>query len=145
MRAKASKLDVKIDSFGLDVDQGRFSPPEAVETALEFGIDLSVNVSRKLRQIDIEKADLIIPMEYNQYERTVAMFPAKKNSIQLLREYASFPASLFCNIDDPFGWGKKEFIISFTHIQKAIDNLCNDLSGSPPAKQEASVSLRKTN
>lgn len=144
MRAKASQLDVKIDSFGLDVDQGRFSPPEAVETALEFGIDLSVNVSRKLRQVDIEKADLIIPMEYNQYERTVAMFPAKKNSIQLLREYASFPASLFCNIDDPFGWGKKEFIISFTHIQKAIDNLCNDLSESPPPKQEASVGLWKT-
>lgn len=145
MRAKASKIDIKIDSFGLDVDQGKFSPPQAVETALKLGIDLSENVSKKLSQADIEKADLIIPMEYSQYKRTVAMFPEKKESIQLLREYAPFPASLFCNIDDPFGWGKREFITSFTLIQKAIDNLCNDLNESPPAELKTSVGLRNAN
>lgn len=128
MKAKFSQLDVKIESFGLDVDQGKFSPPEAVATAREFGVDLSVNVSRKLTRGDIEKADLIIPMEYGQYVRTVAMAPDTNNTIRLLREYTSFPASLFCNIDDPFGWGKKEFLRSFTHIQKSIDNLCKDLA-----------------
>jgi len=128
MKMKDHGLDVKVESFGLDVDQGKFSPPEAIETAREFGVDLSKNISRKLTQDDIEKAGLIIPMEYSQFVRIVELCSVNKDSVRLMRECAPFPSSLFCNIDDPFGWNKKEFSRSFTLIQKSIDNLCKELA-----------------
>lgn len=127
MKEKSSVGSVRIDSFGLDVDQGKFSPAGAIQAAYEFDVDLTVNFSRRLTLGDLEKADLIIPMEYGQYKRLVLMAPHKKKSIKLLRDFAPFPLSFFCNIDDPFGWDEQEFIKAFTLIQKSIDNLCNKI------------------
>lgn len=127
MKSIAEGLEVKIGSYGLDVDQGKYPPREAINAAAMFGIDISKHISQKLYKVDVENADLIIPMEYGQYQRLVKLYPEKKIFVKLLKKYAPFPYSVFCNIDDPFGCEQDEFIKSFNLIHKSIEGLCQDL------------------
>lgn len=127
MKSIAEGLEVKIGSYGLDVDQGKHPPREAINTAATFGIDISKHISQKLYKVDVENADLIIPMEYGQYQRLVELYPEKKFFVKLLKKYAPFPYSVFCNIDDPFGCEQDEFIKSFNLIHKSIEGLCQEL------------------
>lgn len=116
------KSSVKVDSCGLDVKQGTFPPLESVKVAAEFSCDLANRRAKSLEQCDLDKADLILPMEYYQYQRLLKLYPHKKRAICLLRSFAPFPYCLFCNIADPYGWGIDEFRKSFRLIDKILQN-----------------------
>ena len=119
-----------IESCGLDVDQGSYSPPEAVHIGKKFGIQLDKHISKGTATCTLQNADLIIPMEYGQYIRLVAMLPGHESKIRLLRDFASWPDRLICNINDPFGLGEDEFLRCFTKITIIIDRLIRQM---PPA------------
>lgn len=112
-----------VDSCGLEVNQGNFPPQESVGTAAWFGCDLSRRRAKTMGECDFKNADIILPMEYSQYRKLIATFPGKKDRIRLLREYAPFPFFLFCNIDDPYGWGDKVFRKTYRIIDKSIRGL----------------------
>lgn len=114
---------IRVESCGLDVDQGIFSPPEAIEVGGEFGIDLSSNRSKGLPACDLQSADLIVPMEYRQYLRLKTMFPDMQKKIKLLREFSPWPDRIICNISDPYGLEEKEFRYCFRKMQRALDGL----------------------
>lgn len=113
----------KIESCGLDVDQGLFSPPEAVCIAKEFGLNLELHQSKGLAACDVHNADLILPMEFRQYLRLRAMFPREQRKIRLLRDFAPWPDRLLCNIEDPYGSNENEFRRCFKRLQRALDGL----------------------
>lgn len=117
--------NVKIDSCGLDVDQGSFPPEESVAVASEFSCNLAKRQAKSLNDCSIDKADLILLMEYWQYRRLVNLYPHKRSEMILLRTLSPFPYSLLCNIDDPYGWGIKEFRQSFRLIDKSLKRLAN--------------------
>lgn len=117
------KGTLKIESCGLDVDQGGFSPSEAIRVGREFGVELGMHRSKGLTASDLQNADLIVPMEYGQYLRLLAMFPDYKRKIKLLRDFISWPARLKCNIYDPFGLGEGEYRRCFMGMQIALDGL----------------------
>lgn len=98
-----------IDSCGLHVNQGNFPPPDSVAVAAEFSCSLADRRAKGLHECDTDRADLILAMEYWQYQRLVQLLPEKKDNIHLLRSFAPFPYCLFCNISDPYGWGEPEF------------------------------------
>jgi protein-tyrosine phosphatase len=112
-----------IDSCGLDVDQGNFPPPDSVAVAAEFSCSLADRRAKGLQECDVAGADLILAMEYWQYTRLVQLYPEKKDQIHLLRSLAPFPYCLFCNIADPYGWGKKEFRRIYRLIDRILHNL----------------------
>ena len=112
-----------IESCGLDVDQGKYPPVETIRNAEKFACDMSTHVSKGIDKCDFLNADLILPMEYGQHQRLIALFPEKKNQIKLLRSYAPWPQQLFCNIDDPYGWGDRIFIHSFALIEQSLKKL----------------------
>ncbi len=109
-----------IDSCGTDVDQGNFPPQESVAIAATFSCSLASRQAKGLTECDIETADLIFPMEYWQYKRLVQLYPHKKKNILLLRSVAPFPYCLFCNIADPYGWGKDEFKRTYRLIERSL-------------------------
>lgn len=117
-----------IESCGLDVDQGLYSPEEAVSVAKEFGLDLTQHRSKGLASCDVRNADLIIPMEYRQYLRLKAIFPSELHKIRLLRDFAPWPDRLLCNIQDPYGSSEKGFRKCFKQIQKSLDGLKSHLT-----------------
>lgn len=109
-----------IESCGLDVDQGKYPPVETIRCARNFFCDMTDHVSKGVNECDFANADLILSMEYGQHARLTALFPKEKDKIQLLRSYAPFPYALFCNIDDPYGWGDTCVVQSFTVIDRAL-------------------------
>lgn len=123
LRREVSVGTYRIESCGLDVDQGVFSPPEAVCVAKEFELDLGLHRSKGLVSCDVHNADLILPMEFRQYQRLKAMFPGEQTKIRLLRDFAPWPDRLLCNIEDPYGSNEKEFRRCFKRLQRALDGL----------------------
>jgi protein-tyrosine phosphatase len=118
-----------IESCGLDVEQGIFAPPRAaVCVAKEFDIDLGMHRSRGIASCDIHRADLILPMEFRQYLRLIAMFPGKKRNVRLLSDFAPWPDRIFCNIDDPYGSGENEFRRCFRQLRSSLDGLMDYLT-----------------
>jgi protein-tyrosine phosphatase len=123
MKSKISGDRLVIESCGLDVDQGNFSPSEAVLVGSEYGLDLQRHTARALNTCDMGKADLIVPMEYRQYLRLKLLFPESEGKIRLLRDFAPWPECWMCNIDDPFGQEEGEFRKCFHTIKSAVDRL----------------------
>jgi len=115
--------NIKIESCGLDADRGGVSPPVAVQVGKEFGVDLSVNLSKGVNACDMQNADLIVTMEYGQSLRLKATFPDAQNKINLLREFAPWPDRLSCNIYDPYGFDVDEFQRCFQKIKRALEGL----------------------
>lgn len=118
----------KIESCGLDVDQGLFSPPEAVSVAKEFKVDLELHQSKGVASCDVHNADLILPMEFQQYLRLKSMYPSKQSKIRLLRDFAPWPDRLLCNINDPYGSDEDEFRRCFKRLQRSLDRLKSHLA-----------------
>jgi len=119
---------VKIESCGLDVDQSVPSPADASSAAEKFKVDLTGNRSKGLGAIDIERADLIVAMEYDHLKRLVQKFPHKKKQIVLLQDFAPWPEFLACNINDPYGCGLDEFKVCFTTMKHALDRLAGQVA-----------------
>jgi len=128
LKSKKLGRDWIIESCGLDVDQGVNSPSNALSVAEEFGVDLSSNKSKSLSVTNIDNSDLIVAMEYVHFNTLLAKFPRKKNQIVLLRDFAPWPESLACNIDDPYGCGLDEFRACFTTMKCALDRLAGQLA-----------------
>ena len=114
---------MKVESCGLDVDQGAFSPPHAVQVGREFGLELSGHRSKGVGECDLYNADLIVPMEYRHYLRLVEMFPEQRSKIRLLRDFAPWPVCLMFNTYDPYGLGHSEFRRCFRGMKRALDKL----------------------
>ncbi|MDZ7759356.1 MAG: hypothetical protein U5L00_03755 [Desulfovermiculus sp.] len=123
LRALFPGNNLRIESCGLHVDQQVPSPPEAVQAAKKFGIDLSQNTSRSIFSCDLNGADLIVAMEYNQLQRLGILYPEHMRKAVLLREFAPFPHNMVCNIYDPYGLGQDEFYRCFGLMEKALKGL----------------------
>jgi protein-tyrosine phosphatase len=114
--------NIQIASYGLDVKQSNRCPSEAIETARKFGVDVSGHVSRGIDVDKIREADSIILMEYTHYKDFVKLFPRKKDRSKLLREFAPFPTSVFCNINDPYGYEIEEYRKCFSLIERSLNS-----------------------
>ena len=120
--------NLKIESCGLDVDQSVPSPKDASAAAREFGIDLTENRSKGLAACDLDKADLIVAMEYDHFKRLIQKLPHKKNQIVLLRDFTPWPEFLACNINDPYGCDLDEFMTCYETMKRALDRLAGRLA-----------------
>lgn len=127
MKKLTRGTQITVQSCGLKVNQGKYPPQEAIEIANKYSCDLSMHISKSIDSCNINEADLIIPMEYNQYRDLIQSYPDKKKQIILLRNVAGFPLSLFCNIDDPFGSDIMEFNKTFKLISFCLGKLVDRL------------------
>jgi protein-tyrosine phosphatase len=123
LRQYCQNDELLIDSCGISVDQGDYPPEEAVFVAKEFSCEqMAQRRSKGLTHCNLDDADLILPMEYEQYKYLTSLLPNKKN-IRLMRHYAPGITSFFCNIDDPFSWGEKEYRKTFKLIDRSLKEL----------------------
>lgn len=118
---KSSKVEVR--SCGLDVDQGVNSPMGALQIADEFGVDMTGNVSKNISNMDVSDTDLMIAMEFEQYQKLIQKYPQYKHNVRLLRDYLPWPERLQCNIADPYDGDEHEFRRCFMTIERALDCL----------------------
>jgi protein-tyrosine-phosphatase len=67
-------VDATVRSVGL-LTQGRSSPPELIEVAMNAGVDLSAHRSSLMKVEDLEKADLVIGMGREHVREAVTTSP----------------------------------------------------------------------
>lgn len=123
LKAKCSASSTVIESCGLDVDQGNFSPPFAIKAAAEYDLFMERHRSKGLAECDLQHSDLIVLMEYQQLLRFNMLYPQLSGKTVLLREFSPWPDHLFCNIYDPFGQRFEEFQKCFRLMAKALNQL----------------------
>jgi len=110
-------------SCGLEVDQQVPSPEMAIQIATDYQVDLSPNRSKSVKYCNIEKVDLIIGMEFSHYQGLRNHYPHVQNKMLLLRDFLPWPASLQCNIADPYGENADEFRKCFNIMSLALDRM----------------------
>ncbi|MBJ6749823.1 arsenate reductase/protein-tyrosine-phosphatase family protein [Geomonas anaerohicana] len=122
-----SNMSILVESCGLDVTRETLSPPDAVQVAKFFGVDLKTHRSKGILSTGIQTADMVIAMEYQHVVRLRNMFPELAQKIYLLSAFAPLPYRLTCNIYDPFGLGEAELASCFSQVARAVDSLNRQL------------------
>jgi len=123
---------IDFSSSGLRAKPDTPSPFFAVETAMDYGVDLREHGSRQYDPAAAENLDMIICMEGRQYTDLLRISPHQKEKIFLLplfqsREKAQNRATLAYNIPDPYGRPKEDFEFTFAMISNCLKSLFSAL------------------
>ena len=89
--------DVASAGFHMTVD--RPSPDHMKRAALKLDVDMDSHRSRKVTQQDIDRADLVLVMDWKNYTQLIRAFPEAKAKSTFLGLFAPSPA---IEIDDPY-------------------------------------------
>ncbi len=77
----------------------RPSPDHMKRAALKLNVDMDSHRSRKVTQQDIDRADLVLVMDWKNYAQLIRAFPEAKAKSTFLGLFAPSPA---IEIDDPY-------------------------------------------
>ncbi len=113
-------LDISVESAGVMVPPGISVSHNSVKVAAEHGIDISSHQPRQITRDIIDKADLILVMEFAQKALLISAVPEAESKIFLLKEYCS---STTGEIDDPIGMGKEAYKKIYSEIEREIDRI----------------------
>jgi protein-tyrosine phosphatase len=111
------KLDWTVDSCGTNgYHDGESPDPRAIRVALNHGIDISHQISRRVTIDDFIQYDIILIMDQMNYATLTKMAPPyQKEKIQFLTEFA-FPGK---NLPVPDPYYDNKFEEAFDLIEKS--------------------------
>ncbi|MCD6117759.1 low molecular weight protein arginine phosphatase [bacterium] len=118
--AEKPGLDIKVESAGVMVPPGISVSANSVSVAMEHGIDISLHEPRQITREIINKADLILVMEFSQKALLISAVREAESKIFLLKEYCSSNTG---EIDDPIGMGKEVYEKIYSEIEIEIDRI----------------------
>jgi protein-tyrosine phosphatase len=120
----STRYAIGIDSAGLDVQRPLPPPPNAIEAAGHFGIDLQAHRSKQFAAAMYDDFDMIVAMEAGQYHALgqsrnasyakLFLLPFFENSSLRPGGYERY------NVADPYGKGIEEFIRCFQRIERCL-------------------------
>jgi len=115
-------------SAGIIVNHPRESPPETLDAAKTFGIDLSGHRSKKVDDDLVIASDMVFAMETWHFRSLRRNFPRHREKIFLLAPFESSPPVKHnlrdvLNIQDPYGRELKDFISCFERIEACLHGL----------------------
>jgi protein-tyrosine-phosphatase/predicted ATP-grasp superfamily ATP-dependent carboligase len=113
-------LPLDIVSAGTIPLQGRSAPPEAIEAARRFGIDLEPHRSRWFEGAEGEAADAVLVFDEVNVEE-LKRLGARANVLRL-GDLVGLPALV-----DPYGRGPEAFLECYRQIERAVDRLAERL------------------
>jgi len=122
---------IVFSSAGIRVDLPKSPPVEAVESAREFGVELSDHASRQLRYDLVESNDMILVVEAWQFKYLRKLFIEYRDKI--------FDLPLFCannnssiydryNIRDPYGRDVTSYNQCFERVKACLLELLDRIN-----------------
>lgn len=121
------RYPIAVGSAGLDVKTPLPSPPNAVEAARNFGIDLRNHRSKRFTAEMFGEFDMIVSMETRQYQalsRGSPNFCAKLFLLPFFEDQNRRPGGYErYNLADPYGKGLGEFNRCFQRIERCLDGM----------------------
>jgi protein-tyrosine phosphatase len=108
----AADPSLEVRSAGVGAADGHLADPTAARVATRFGIDLSAHRTRRVRDEDVDWAQLLIGMEGRHAAALCREFPAASSRVRLLGDFLPEPPH---RILDP--WGQSEAVFEETFIR----------------------------
>lgn len=120
--ARALKLGLAAESFGLGARDGDGADPRALAAGLRRGVDLSPHRARS--RLSLGPGDLLLAMEPGQAERLAETAHDARAQRSLLGLWSPQQRP---HLEDPFGLGDAYFDTCFGHIDGAVAALAGHL------------------
>ncbi|KUG05292.1 low molecular weight protein tyrosine phosphatase [hydrocarbon metagenome] len=117
--------DYEIWSAGIFAADGIPATREAIETMLQYEIDLSGHRSKRLDEEMIDNADLVLVMTREHYRYIVEMFGDSKGKTFLLSDLAGYDG---LEIFDPYGLGMEAYQKSAGQIKEMLEKIIEKLA-----------------
>lgn len=123
------KEQVSIDSAGTHSYHVGHAPDErAVETAAQFGVDISRLRARKVSQADFYEYDLIVVMDHDNLANLQAIAPADATaSLKLMMDY--HPQGQPAEVPDPYYGGMDGFKYMCELLESSTAGLLKEVEG----------------
>ena len=123
LKSKLDKIDkdIEVDSAGVsDYHTGEAPDKRAIETAMEFGVDISGQHARRVRPEDFKTFDLILAMDNPVLEdlQEMADGPQELAKVSLFMSYSGLKDP--SEVPDPYYGGAG----GFDNVYKLIDDAC---------------------
>jgi protein-tyrosine phosphatase len=118
---------VQVDSAGThDYHVGKPPDPRALAAANKRGFDLASLRARQIRQADFEEFDLLLGMDFNNFEVLQRMCPAHlRSKIGLLMAYAQRRNATV--VHDPYYRSAKDFDLVLSCIEDGCKGLMQSI------------------
>jgi len=127
VRAGLAPTESTAESAGTAARDGEPADPRGVSAAKEMGIVLDGHRAGRLSEELINRADLIVVMDFLNEADVVARFPAAAGKVRLLGSFLGKDGRP-AEIRDPYSGSQDDVRASFQTIASAIDALAATLS-----------------
>lgn len=114
-----------VTSAGFHGEEHRPCPEHISVLAAEWGINLNDHRSRRVTAEDLQKADLILVMDTENFRKVRAKFPWVLNRTTLLGFFGTKPDP---NVCDPYSLSLNETRSVFRHLESSVERLASWLS-----------------
>lgn len=125
--ARRALPGVAIVSAGFHEKTDRCSPEKLVRSAKRHGIDLAGHRSRQVTEADIASADVILVMDWKNYDQLLKLFPQAKSKVTFLGLFSSSPV---LEIEDPYDLDGPRVDAVVDQISAAVDGLAQTTRSS---------------
>ena len=119
-----NRVDVEAISAGISAFGGQPATRETLNLLSKSGADMSAHRSQKISKAMLYSSDLILVMESIHEERILAIAPAVRNRLYLLKEFAKIP-EIDLNIPDPIGQSPAFYEMIFSAIKGAVEKVAD--------------------
>lgn len=124
-RAKEENKNIEVYSCGVYAINGDVPTYEGIEVMREYGIDLSKHRATNIRNSGIEDMDVILCATNSHKNNVIAMYPALKEKVFTIKEYAGYRDNL--DIKDPWGYGIETYRMCVSEIEDCINKMIDKL------------------
>lgn len=119
-QVKKSGLPIDVYSAGLETSFGKPAHPLAQVVCTQGGLMLNQHATQPLHKEQVERADIILVMEWRQRNRIVKLYPQAGPKVFLLRQFYDESVQ---EVADPYSGTLEDFQTCFSMIKQACDVL----------------------
>lgn len=113
-------VPITVQSAGLETSFGKSAHPLAQLVGTQGGLRLDKHTTQPLHKEQVERADMIIVMEWRQRNRVLKLYPQAKPKVFLLRQFYDRSAR---EVADPYSGTLEDFQTCLSMIKQACDVL----------------------
>jgi protein-tyrosine-phosphatase len=118
------RLPIAVQSAGLETSFGKPAHPHAQLVGTEGGLLLDKHATQPLHKDQVERADMIVVMEWQQRSRVIKLYPQARQKVFLLRQFYDQSVR---EVADPYSGTLEDFQTCFSMIRQACDVLVAEM------------------
>ncbi len=124
-------IAAKVESAGLETSLGKPAHPLAQLVGSQHGLSLTSHATTPLHKDQVERASLILVMEWRQRRRLVRLYPNAAGKVFLLRQFYDHSVE---EVADPYSGTVEDFQRCLAMVKVACDTLVARIETNQPSQ-----------